>query len=293
MSLKHKFNYGRCLTDYKDGRSIDVTQRGFDYIYGPEYGADTRELFYELNLPIPDKNEIFRGRYHDLLPIDSHGIILRIGSLEPADMVGPGVLQPLGWISNKDIYCESKPYFINPLTVAIYPGIELMSTKTAEYDWQDLIRQNRGKLRQFGQYFNDEERPHNYGVIRVKGDDGNQKVVPLVLDADNGSIGYNLSSKKTTSKPRLTKLFNRCVNKADVMEMFIEQKCKKLSGMEDYIKAFQVHQPLRRMFWDCYKKNKLDVFFDACAESLAKNGAKNPILFTDWADKSKKPKYKG
>lgn len=290
MSLKYEFNYGCCHTDYKDGFNIDKSIRGFDYVYGSEYGLAVKEMLDKLNLPLPDKDKIFRGRFHDLLPLDSHGLMIRIGVLEPAELVGPAVLQPLGWLSNREIFCESKLYFVHPLTVAIYPGIELMSTVTSEYNWKEFMRNNSSAVRQFGQTFSDEGIPHNYGVVRVNSNEDKSEIVPLILDVDNGSIEYIYLNKKDV-KPNLYEAFNRAANKAEVMKKFINKRCRKIQGQENYVKAFEVHQPLRNLFWDCYKKGNMDRFYNTCAESTAKNGAKNPILFADWADVTKKPKY--
>jgi len=267
MSLKHEFNYGWCYTDQKkDGRVFWGISRYYEYSYSPQFHATTKKLFEELALPMPKKEEFFHGTYSDIAFVDSHGLVVRVGPAKLGNVINPLILQPIGWRSLKDI------------TVSIYPGIEIAEHI---YPWEtyprDEKRNYHEKLQDFsckmeasGCSYSDGY-GYNMGVIRTPDEQGNEnKDTLVILDPDDKTFS---STKEINNERKLAIEDNikKFTNNSDIIAATIYDVFGDKEILQDNIKAFEKHQPLRRDFWNACmginpNKEKLEALWDRCAE---------------------------
>lgn len=239
-----EFKYGWCKTDHKNGTYLGHA----DYLNDKIYAPFVKKILAEFGLPIPKDEEIFRGTEHDMLFLDSHGVVVRIGPANIPDLMNPAIVQPLGWKTDKGLTIEIGPRKA-PLTVAIYPGIELYK------DFNENGAEPDTKLYDFlaatGQGTNDLHEL-NKGIIRVLGDDGKEVAVDMLLGADNWR---NNSSDETSSKR--TKVMSNAKEGTDNFGEAISKTIVNIfNAAKDaqwYQKAFEAHEPLRRLFWEGYK----------------------------------------
>lgn len=196
---KADFQYGWCYTDHKDGREIRDDFRGIDFFNDHPYAKRVERMLGQMGLPIPEEAQIFRGTHHDMLFLDSHGVVIRIGPLDVEDLMNPGILQPLGWLEDRrhkvqtDVLTDQTA----PLTVAIYPGIELYKN----YLDDNQRPKSAGDLEDFlfltGAGLGDVKEP-NKGVIRLQDEKtGGEVAVEMLLDPDNT---FNRSAPDTSSE---------------------------------------------------------------------------------------------
>jgi hypothetical protein len=263
-----EFKYGWCKTDHKEGRQIRREYRKTDYMKDRPYAASIKKMLEKMGLPFPKDEEIFRGTHHDLLFLNSHGVVIRIGPLDVKDLMNPAIVQPLGWIEDRRHMIGSTPF-----TVAIYPGIELyndLETKEKRPTYKASLAAFLGNT---GQGTGDAY-GNNTGYIRVFDEKNNEEVaVNLLLDADNK---FNGSSSKTSNKR--IKLMTSAERDADgfseVMSKTLTGVFKAAKDFNWYLKAYEVHEPLRRLFWQSFKDKKknempdaerLQLFWDTCA----------------------------
>lgn len=269
--MRYKVEYGWCYTDHntngKDGHYIREQYSRGDYLYGEEYQEFTREAFDTLALPFPEKDDIYRGTAHDMLFLDSHGLVVRVGPCDVQDLFHPAILQPIGWYSADDIKVTNIPESptvkrnFYSLGVSIYPGIELFDDVLKKGDekrksyisgmWKTLHGTSHKALDINGS---------NLGLITI----ANDEKVAVVLDIDNN---YNNPKAKVLAARRDVVLSNVATSSsmAEVME-------KSISGIfngrvdKKFFKAFEHHQPLRQQFWSAdYEKAKLEDLWDKCA----------------------------
>lgn len=273
---KADFEYGWCHTDHKDGRKIRKSFRKIDFLNDKPYAKRVSEMLQELGLPAPEKEQIFRGTHHDLLFLDSHGVVLRIGPLDVVDLMNPGILQPLGWVRDLNCNVEVASHYTKtaPLTVAIYPGIELYQN----YLNDDNRPKSAGSLLDFleatGMSIIDAN-SDNTGVIRIQDESGQEIAVEMLLDTDSL---YNDSSTKISllRSEFLQQAKKQYKNKGDVMRQTLTETFKDAQDVSSsWLKAFQLHQPLRQQFWQAYTDGALDlaqmdVFWASCAAATKK-----------------------
>ncbi len=271
------FTYGWCYTDHKDGVAIRKNFRKEDYMLDEPYASKTKEILEKLGLPHPKNEEVFRGTHHDLLFLNSHGVVIRIGPTNIEELINPGIIQPLGWIDDKE----------NNFSVAIYPGIEHVKYKSVFLgdegkELQDMMR--------LGNNENVDMATHNVGIIRIEDDDGIEKEVKILLDPDNefnGSTNRKFLSN-LTSKLREEEKASR--NRADALNTTISTIFNTASIMPLYRRAFQMHQPLRNKFWAAFKQDKeggisvneekRNIFWNSCAEVTNKP---KPVIMHSWS----------
>jgi len=268
-----KFQYGECKTDWKSGDELRET-RHIDFMNEEPYASRVKETLEKMGLPQPNKNEVFRGTHHDLLFLDSHGVMLRIGPTDVPDLMNPAVIQPLGWVEDKTNPIQLGEQSL-PFTVAVYPGIELYRDFLADKNNDNTTTDLHKFLNDTGQAGGDLH-PENLGIIRVKGDDGKEVGVKLLLDPDNA---FNASDSGTGENKinRFTLAQQEIGNNADAMEATIGSTLGTVENAALYQRAFEVHQPLRRMFSDFMEnkgpdgkpnQNGMKNFWNACASTV-------------------------
>ncbi|MBI1214571.1 MAG: hypothetical protein GC185_01980 [Alphaproteobacteria bacterium] len=292
---KPEFDYGWCKTDHKDGKEIRQDWRQTDYLNDEPYATRVRAMLEQLGLPAPEKEQIFRGTNHDLLFLNTHGVVVRIGPIDVEDLMNPAIVQPLGWLEDKENPVKLGRYSDGhevPCTVAIYPGIELLRHYLDDESpgKPELVGDLRNFLNATGQGAEDMSTA-NCGVIRVFDDDGKEIAVKMLLDSDNS---FNASSPETREKRATrfqaqesskTKYGNSTdpammgplvdVNKGEMLMNTLRDVFNAARNAKYFERAFEVHQPLRHMFWDAFKEvepvtgqpdiKKRQAFWDKCA----------------------------
>jgi hypothetical protein len=262
---KPKFMYGKCVTDHKDGENL----RHAAYTKDKPYAAFVQKVLKNLGLPLPKDGEVFHGTEHDLLFLDSHGVVIRIGPANIPDLMNPAIVQPLGWVTDQKNMIEIG-YDKAPLTVAIYPGVELYQDfhkndakpDTNLDDFMEATGQGTTDLHAY-----------NKGIIRVLDHRGKEVAVEMLLDADNYRNGS--SNRVTNKRSKVMSIaekemdnFGEAVSKT-VVNIFNAAKDAKW-----YQKAYMAHEPLRRLYWEAFKGKaagaKPDAkcikhFWDTCA----------------------------
>ena len=274
-----KFKYGECKTDHKPGDKIREYYRQTDYMNEEPYASRVKDMLEQMGLPQPKKNEVFRGTHHDLLFLDSHGVVLRIGPTDVEDLMNPAILQPLGWMEDKNNPIKHGLKNV-PFTVAIYPGIELYNDFQADKN-RPQTSTNLFQFLQDTKQNTDDLNTANIGIIRIKYDNGKEIGVEMLLDPDNS---YNAGTDAATSQTKSSRFAmaqQEIRHKGDAMEATLTSMFPVVPHAPDYHRAFEVHQPLRRIFWDAFEnaspdgkpdKNTMGSFWNSCAATL-----NNPI----------------
>lgn len=277
----HSFEYGWCRTDHKSGKEIRRDFRQHDYMFDEPYASRVAAMLDKLGLPQPNKDQVFRGTHHDLLFLDSHGVVLRIGPTEVEDLVNPAILQPLGWLQD-DTAKITLGLDDRPLTVAVYPGVEIFDHYVRQRGAPKLEGHLRQVLRETGQSGDDIEGDGNTGIIRVKDDKGGRRAVRLVIDTDNDFNGTRL----TESGPRrrlmdhVTGLMRASGFGMDaIVGATLSSVFQSVAMPWHYAQA--AHQPLRSLFWRAFDSQHLnavqpdaasrDSFWHACGLAARKN----------------------
>lgn len=269
------FKYGWCYTDHKTGRNIRREFRKTDYLRDKPYASRVKAMLGQLGVPLPSADEIFRGTHHDMLFLDSHGVVIRIGPLDVEDLLNPAILQPLGFQEDRKLMIGAGKKEV-PLTVAIYPGVELFSDFIGDKNkpgrfWMPMTmflgntEQRRG----------DSTSSHNVGIIRVQNDDGQEVAVEVLIDPDNefNASSLALSARRAAS---LREQQKHATNRAEVMSRTLQDVFGAVADAEHWQRAFRLHQPLRQLFWSAFERvdsvsdlpNRviLDDFWDKCAQ---------------------------
>jgi len=265
-SAKTPFKYGWCETDHKNGRKIREDFRQTDYMNDEPYASRVRAMLQQLGVPFPAPEEIFRGTHHDLLFLNSHGVVLRIGPTDVTDMMNPAILQPLGWLEDREHMIGKVPF-----TVAVYPGIEHFNNydRLEKNSRPPIVGQLRNFLDATGQNSYDVN-SQNTGIIRVLNDEGQEVAVKVLLDPDNqfNSSSQDLSAQRSTSLQEHEKSSQ---DKSDVLSRTLQDVFNQAVGVKYWQRAFQLHQPLRKLFWEAFEKTdssdplRRNAFWDKCA----------------------------
>ena len=277
---RHRFEYGWCKTDHKDGRRIRREFRDEDYLFDEPYASSVASMLDKLGLPEPKKGQVFRGTKHDLLFIDTHGVVLRIGPTEVEDLVNPAILQPLGWLQDdaNKIRLGDRD---RPLTVAIYPGVEIYDHYLKQRNAPEQAGSLRQVMRQTEQDNCDAEGEGNTGIVRVKDDDGVTKAVRVVIDTDNewNSTSRDEGLRRKREMERLSILVRQAGLSMDaVVGASLGSMFDSVALPWHYAQA--AHQPLRNLFWRSFNSQHLneampdagrrDAFWHACSLAARK-----------------------
>jgi len=298
MSLDKQIEYGWCETDHKSGKKMRDDFPRDDYVLSDDFRPYVKETLESWGMPFPKEGDIFRGTNHDMLFVNSHGIIVRIGYTDIEDLISPTILQPIGWKTFTDTKYANEKF-----TISIYPGTEQFVDfyyNIPDYRFDKSIS---NLFLSSGQN-NFELGPENIGVICINSDKGHEEYAQLSIDIDNM---YN------SSKPEMRKKRNDFIasnesnfeNKADLMSAIIHNLYEDKEDLKSNIKGFDVHQSLRRMFWECDRKGNMSDLFNACSDVLDKpasalvpvwkktaNGferseikVNNVVLYNSWSDR--------
>jgi len=264
-AVQTAFEYGWCETDHKDGKKIRTAWRKTDYMQDEPYASSVKDMLERLGLPQPQIEQVFRGTHHDLLFIDSHGVVVRIGPTDVEDLIHPAILQPLGWLDDKE----------NGFSVTIYPGIELYNDFLSREPGNDLLSGMQNIMTQTGQGIGDAA-AYNTGVIRLRFGDGPEVPLALLLDPDNEYNSSNANSEADNAKKSiLSSSQASSVLKSTAVQNALNSVSSFAIDAGNWKKAFQIHQPLRNLFWlACEKTDAPDGtpdaeymqdFWDRCA----------------------------
>ncbi|GEM_PF-1704193 len=245
------FEYGWCRTDHKTGRELRPEFRKTDYMLHEPYASSVASMLTRMGLPQPHIDQVYRGTHHDMLFIESHGVVVRIGPTDVEDLIHPAILQPLGWLDDKD----------NGISVAVYPGIELYNTDM-EIGRGDntLSTQLLLALSRTGQGSSDLG-ANNLGIIRIN-KNGIETPVAVLLDPDNQFNGTNNDETKRRKRSIMAQGDGSITNKSSgsgsvLRSKSIEQAMNSVfdveSAVENWKLAFETHQPLRTAFWMAWR----------------------------------------
>lgn len=277
-----RFEYGWCYTDEKDGQKIRKDLPRADYATAKPYANIARYMLDKLGLPWPER--IFRGSTHDLLFLNSHGIVVRIGPTDVEALMNPGILQPLGWVEDRESLVHVKGVSQGiPFSVTLYPGIEQYNSFYRRYKSEENGRRKscdeenrtcffgdtRSFLRDTYQGMGDcYER--NQGVLRIVDETAEETAVAVLLDSDNerNSAAPSVQAERAACLKAEASQFS---NKAECVDRMFQCMFNDAGLARPYHRAFQVHQPLRQMFWEAFRnQDKPDVtlreaFWEKCA----------------------------
>ncbi|MBL4666543.1 MAG: hypothetical protein JKY04_04135, partial [Sneathiella sp.] len=257
--------YGWCHTDHKDGKEIRTDYRDTDYMKDEPYASSVNKMLKKMGLPIPDKDQVFRGTHHDLLFLDDHGVVIRIGPTDVDDLVHPAIIQPLGWMNDDE----------NKISVAIYPGFELATTFKDQSYATDARASLKEALDDSGQGSADVSN-NNTGMAYIM-KDGKETPIAILIDPDNKFNGTKTSSDEGSSLQRIRDQAASSANtlrKSSVMEDAIHSISKLGHDMKDWEQVFMMHQPLRTRFWLAHKDSE-------------KNGVSDPLFVKQFWDECK------
>lgn len=262
-NTKSDFTYGWCKTDHKDGRHIRKDFRSTDYVFDEPHATSVRQMLETMGLPMPEKQQVFRGTNHDLLFINSHGVVLRIGPTNVEDLIAPGILQPLGWLedSANTIYKTRRGAPV-PLAIVIYPGVELCPNMSLnplggnpEYAVADILKQSEQS--------SDDLCSQNMGRVRLKNALGVERPVPMMIDSDNK---YNAPTNKMASRREAQ--FDVLRDAAHAAGLGLDTVIlNTLTSVYNHVssrwhRVFEVHQPLRHLFWRAFEDKHISTVFD-------------------------------
>lgn len=258
VPVAREFQYGWCKTDHKTGKQIREGWRhnNADFLNDEPYAARVHAMLDQLGLPKPKENEIFRGTHHDLLFLNSHGVVIRIGPQEVDDLLNPGILQPLGWLEDKENVIRQAGKDL-PLTVAIYPGVELADHYHEAKHKPALVGSLYEMLSATQQGTGDIGTEGNTGIIRVMDDDGQEVAVQILVDADNSFNGASREMRQKTSTHMEAQRSSSAVNgapigKGEALFNTLRTVFNAARHVKYWEKAFESHQPLRQLFWDAF-----------------------------------------
>lgn len=275
------FRYGWCRTDHKDGSEIRSRFRECDYVFDEPYASRVAAMLRALGLPPPSPAQVFRGTHHDLLFIDSHGVVLRIGPADMHELINPAILQPLGWLQDDETAIRLGLRDC-PLTVAVYPGVEIydryITSLRAQHDDGRMERE----LRASGQRLDDIEGHGNTGVICVPDAFGAKKAVRVVIDTDNAFNGTDSAEleRRQHAIAQITALVRGAGLGQDAA------MGAAIGGLFNAVatpwhRAQAAHQPLRSLFWGAFDSAQInqaapdparrDAFWHACALAARKD----------------------
>lgn len=271
--IEHNFVYGPCFSDHKSGK---VLKRDNPDYFAPPLRGPVQRTLARMGLPMPERiTLVHRGTTHDLLFLNSHGIVLRIGKTNYLDLINPGILQPLFWQTVTD---ENNHPLSGQISIGVYPGIALVPLLTAH----EMIN-DREKQQDFAKMPSYKILEHitleckngfedsiaiNMGAV-PRADDIKDFVM-LVLDMDNNFNSNFFADRKQAFTEAMTQAKSN--SKTDMMLAFMKYAIaqmpqkeleKKLSDLglsdrdilADYIAAFEYHAPLRRAFWAAFNNS--------------------------------------
>jgi hypothetical protein len=273
--------YGGCKTDLPSKQTgegyIKYIRR--DYIHGDKHQLIAKKLFARLGLPLPSKEQIYRGQHEDLLFLDQYGLTMRIGEIDVADFINPAILQPLSWIT------------IEGLTCAIYPGIRHQDFNPSEHiDYEEFCSDSSqysstvtSFLTSSFQKANDTINV-NVGLVRstlgnLKGD------IPLLFDV-NSDNNHTIDDDFKAIKDIINtiNIEDRPQGMIDIMAILYSD----IDHFAAFMAAQHVHHPLRQELSNALaqdntalRQEKMAHFFAHC-EQLTRCPEGDLALYSPW-----------
>ena len=259
LARQEPFDYGWCYTDHKDGKEIRTDFRAIDYVQDEPYASSLKSMVAKVGLPEADVSQFYRGTHHELLFIESHGVVLKIGPTDLEDLIHPAILQPLGWVEDKE----------NNLTLAIYPGIELYKHFRGDGTSLASAQQAMGRT---GQNTTDIA-GNNLGIMRVNGN----KPVQMALDVDNQFNGTKDAKREDAKRTAMSEGSATSSDLSRAVSNAISKTFNAEDELENWMQAFEVHQGLRHSFWKAFGKDQggtetidpeaLKAFWEECKQA--------------------------
>ncbi len=258
------FKYGWCYTDHKDGREIRGGHwRKTDYMLDKSTAKFVKDTLESYGLPQPDiDTEVFRGTNHDLLFLDSHGIVIRIGVTNVEELVNPAIIQPLHWTDDPN----------SDITIALYPGIHIFKDEDFHNNYLGSTDDMRNAIKFFGNSTTDAD-DYNAGFIPVISDTNEEGLVPILLDADS-SMQQSREAKPALSKTKEAATNHLNATHSLAIKSVYSEAMNAFNGTLNtglFLKAFEYHQPLRRAFERAFKNEKPNKKALSQAWEMAKN----------------------
>jgi|GEM_PF-3219264 len=286
MKNPYEIQYGWCYTDHKDGKELRPKYRNVDYVQDKKYAESVAAMLKKMGLPQPRIQQVYRGTHHDLLFLDDHGVVVRIGPTNINDLIHPAIIQPLGWIDDKE----------NEITVAIYPGVELIKNVRNPAFAEMKLHNIKAGLRRAGHETYDVNK-NNAGMSYVERD-GVGVPVAILLDPDNNYNGAASTGDLGDALTRIRESVQRsgaAANKSDMLDDAIGSISALAQDMKDWETFFRSHQPLRTRFWLSQKGREnsdtpdpeyMKMFWDECRSLKQKPKSYIQHKYTSYVNES-------
>ncbi len=265
-NASNEFQYGWCYTDHKDGKQIGGW-RSDRVVHNPDY-KDLMSSILEkkYGLPMPKEDEVFYGTDENLLFLNSHGIVVRVGlNQKIEDCVNPAIIQPLHWTKDEE----------TGITVSIYPGIHIYHQVSDEDKVNGMSLGSA--MRAFGNMALDDHN-QNKGFIPVMiTDQADEKMLEVMLDPSWRESRLNNDERSVSDGSTLTKVIESLSSKAKLDSNWPKSDSEEMQfefNIDLYRQAFEYHGPLRRAFAAAFDEGN-DVRDRDRAKRLAWEMAKN------------------
>lgn len=253
--------YGWCHTDHKDGTAIRAAYARPDYVFDPDTAEPVAAALARLGLPAPGRGDVFRGTHHDMLFVDSHGVVIRIGPTDVTDLIHPAILQPLGWLPD-----VAETYDGDRLSIAIYPGIHLWRdtamAASVEEIGRVLARDGHAAL---------DISPRNMGLVPVTRPDGAPAAATVLIDTDNQLNGLEDHYERQRRQDIMKAGAASGTPPPALMSAIMASASRGWSTLDDQLAAFEMHQPLRFLFCRKLEAGRMDEFWARCAALAARD----------------------
>lgn len=237
LDNKHDIEYGWCYTDKKDGKSIREfcgEKARLDFFELSHSKKFIEKALKKYGLPMPKEDEIFRGKDEDILFIDSHGLVIRIGDHQSIERsANPAILQPIHWTEDDN----------SNMVLSIYPGVHLYNNNEGNYFKTVSLH---FIMLCFGNKFFDRI-PENIGGIQAMDETGKQMLVKLLIDPSHNDHPYRERASIEVTDPKSLEQSIETLLTNNRCEEY-EQSHKIKFNADLYRQAFEYHQPLRHAF---------------------------------------------
>lgn len=252
-------DYQWCYTD-RDGKNARVLPANkstgdtrTDFFLECEERDYTRYFFESLNLPLPCKDNIYRGTSQDLLFLDNYGLVVRTGPLDVIDLAHPGILQPLFWM----------PDFETGHVIALYPGVQLLKQMNlADTDTKILKDRLATFLDLSGHKTFDINHIENIGIIDDK---------PIIIDSENLFFGLSCILTRGNKHTAYQNYIASKMRPDQALAMVIKEFYGKKPEYKTWEGVYNAHQPLRAQIHDALNQptdaarlEKLNQFYRRC-----------------------------
>lgn len=269
MVLDQEFRYGWCYTDHKEGKYLRKDWRKIDYFQSPSTKKFVEKTLKMYGVPMPSiENEVFRGTSHDLLFLDSHGVVIRVGITKVEQLLNPAIIQPLHWVDDPN----------SGVTVALYPGVELFKTISQEDNPFGAGPELHQRVKMFGNRSSDIVNAEgntnitNVGYLRIY-HEGENLALPVGIDPDHiflASTGLKPSISSSFSSSLQENVMSFEEGLTSVYQAVVNNRSLKKEA-EPYVHAIDYHKPIRRAFARAFKNGSVNQQALAQAWEMTRN----------------------